>query len=329
MAQAVVGRTARRRGARVTRLRRLAGAGAFVLAAGCTGAHAAEKEPQCGGASADSAAAVQACTRLIEFGSLERPDLAKAYYARGSEWANQGNADRAIPDFNLAIELDPKLAPAYYNRALAWSSKGDTERAIADYGAAMKLTPTDPNPWLGRAAEWIAKADYKRAVADYEGALRLASRSSQAYFGRGRARFYAGEFTLAASDFYRAHQLEPGIYSALWLFLARKRAGIAGEKTLAHEAGTSGAGAWPAPVVALYLGAAPPDAVARAAGHPDPTRQRDLRCEASFYIAQWHVLRGARDAAGQLFREAESTCPRTFIEREGAAAELKRPQMNR
>jgi lipoprotein NlpI len=286
--------------------------------------HAAEKEAQCGGVTADPAAAIQVCTRLIEFGSLERPDLAKAYYTRGTEWANQGNPDRAIPDFNVAIELDPKLAAAYYNRALAWSAKGDGDRAIADYDAAMRLGPTDPNAWLGRAAEWITKADYKRAVADYEEALRIDPQSWSTYFGRGRARFYGGDFMLAASDFYRAHQIEPGIYSALWLFLARKRANIPGEKTLALEAGTSGAGSWPAPVVALYLGTASPDAVLRAAVHPDATRQHDLRCEASFYIAQWHVLRGARDQAGQLFREAESTCPRTFIEREGAAAELRR-----
>jgi lipoprotein NlpI len=143
------------------------------------------------------------------------------------------------------------------------------------------------------------------------------------YFGRARARFYSGDFLGAASDFYRAHQLAPSMYTAIWLFLARKRADIPGEKTLAADAG-AGSSDWPAPVVSLYLGAATPDSVMRAATHPDAARQRDLRCEASFYVGHWHVLRGARETAVQLLREAEATCPRTFIEQEGAVAELRR-----
>jgi tetratricopeptide (TPR) repeat protein len=296
----------------------------LALAAVASVAGAADDQSQCGAVTGNPAAAIQACTRAIEFMSLERPDLAKAYYSRGTEWANQANPDRAIADYNVAIDLDPKLASAWYNRALAWSAKGEPDRALADYDAALKLSPRDTSAYLGRGAEWIAKGDYKRAVAEYERALSFNSESAAAYFGRGRARFYAGDFMMAASDFYRAHDLEPSVYAALWLYLARKRADIPGERTLAREAGTTGAGPWPAPVVALYLGASNPDAVNRSAVHSDPVKQRDLRCEASFYVAQWHLLRNSNDAAAPLLREAERTCPRSFIEREGAAAELRR-----
>jgi lipoprotein NlpI len=289
-------------------------------------AQAQPKEPQCGGVTGDSALSIQTCTRLIEFGSLDKADLAKAYYTRGTEWANQGNHDRALADFDLALELDRTLAPAYYNRALSWSSKGESNRAIADYDSALKLRPQDANGYVGRAVEYTAKGDYPHAIADYEAAIRIEPQSSSGYFGRGRARYYAGDFMGAASDFYRAHQLDPGMYSALWLFLARKRADIPGEKTLAQEAGTSGFGVWPAPVVSLYLGSATPEAVMRAASHPDAGRQRDLRCEASFYVGEWHLLRGAREPATQLLREAENTCSRTVIEYEGAIAELRRLQ---
>ena len=297
---------------------------AALFAAGAGVAGAADNEPQCGSVTGNPELAIKVCTRAIEYMSLDRPDLAKAYYSRGTEYASQGAYDRAITDYNMAVQLDPKHVSAYYNRALAWSAKGESDRALADYDAALKLNPRDLSAWIGRGAESIAKGDYRRAIADYEEALRINSESPQAYFGRGRARLYAGDFMMAASDFYRAHDLEPGIYSAIWLYLARKRADIPGERTLAREAGTSGAGAWPAPVVALYLGTASPDAVNRAAVHSDSARQRELRCEASFYIGQWHVLRGAPDAAAPLFREAESLCSRSFIEREGAVAELRR-----
>ena len=306
--------------------RLLCAAPLLVSAAAGAATQPPPREPQCGAVTGDPALAIHACTRLIEFGSLDRPDLAKAYYARGTEWANQGNHDRALPDFDLAIELDPKLAPAYYNRALSWSSKGESDRAIADYDIALKLRPATANALIGRAVEYTAKGDYRRALADYDQAIRLEPDSAAGYFGRGRVFFYTDDFMRAASDFYRTHQIDPSIYTALWLFLARKRADIPGEKTLAQEAGTSGSGPWPAPIVALYLGTAAPDAVMRAIPQLAAGRNRDLQCEAGFYVGQWHVLRGAREPAAKLLKEAEHTCPRTFLEHEGAVAELRRLQ---
>jgi lipoprotein NlpI len=297
-----------------------------TLAFAAGGANAQTKEAPCGSIVGNPPLAIETCTRAIEFGSLERPDLAKAYYNRGTEWANQGNQDRAIADFDLALQLDSKFSAAFYNRGLSWSLKGDSDRAIRDYDAALALTPAYVNARIGRAAEYTLKGDYQRAIADYGEALRAAPDSQAAVFGRGRARYYAGNYMAAASDFYRAHEINPAVYTALWLYLARKRADIAGEKTLAHEAGTSGAGPWPAPVVALYLGSANAESTLRSASAPDSARQREVRCEAAFYVAQWHVLRGARDPALQLLREAADSCSARSIEHEGAVAEIRRLQ---
>jgi len=290
----------------------------------CASVRAADKDPQCGGVSGNPELAIKVCTRLIEFGSLPRRDLAQAYFVRGAEWVNQGNHDRAIADFSMALELEPKLPGAHLNRALSWSEKGDSERAIADYTAALQLSPKDVRAHMGRAVEWTVKGDYKRAVADYEDIIRLEPQGMAGYFGRGRARFYADDFMSAASDFLRAHQLEGSVYTALWVFLARKRADIPGEKTLAQDAGMSEAGEWPAPLVGLYLGSASPEAVLKAAGHQNPARQREQRCEANFYLAHWHLLRGARAEAVPFLQEARRQCPSGFIEHEGAVAELRR-----
>jgi lipoprotein NlpI len=291
-------------------------------------AAAADKEPQCGEVQNNPELAIKVCTRLIEYAGLDRPNLAKAYYTRGLEHMAQRDHDRAIGDFNMAIELDPKLPGLYFNRALSWSEKGEHDRAIADYEAALHLQPRDPRAHLGRAVEWTMKGDYKRALQDYDEVIRLEPQGMSGYFGRARVRFYAGDFMPAASDFVRAHQLDPSVYTAIWLFLARKRADIAGEKTLAAEAGTSGEGNWPAPIVGLYLGRTNPDAVQKAAADPNPTRQRDRRCEAHFYVGHWHLVRGARDQAARELREARSLCPSGFIEHEGALAELRRLQPN-
>jgi lipoprotein NlpI len=297
---------------------------AALLAASTSLVFGAAEEPKCGSVKGNPDLAIQACTRLIEFAGLDRPDLAKAYFTRAAEWAGQGKHDRAVQDLDLAIELDPKVPGQYLNRALAFSELGDHDRAIRDYGTALKLAPQDMRMYIGRAVEWTVLGDYKRAQADYEEVIRRQPKNMSGHFGRGRVRFYTGEYMQAASDFLRAHQLDASIYTALWLFLARKRADIPGEQTLAQEAGTSGAGEWPDPVVALYLGKIGPEAVQKAAAHPNPARQRDRRCEANFYIAEWHLTRGEREAAAKLLNDARSGCPTAFMEHEGAVAELRR-----
>lgn len=298
----------------------------LVLALFGACAFAAEKEPQCGEVTNNPELAIKVCTRLIEFAGLDKPELAKAYYTRALAWSTQGNHDRALADFGLAIDLDPKLPGIYYNRALSWSEKGDHDRAIADYDAALQIGPRDARAYTGRAVEWTMKGEYKRAIADYEEVIRMDPQGMGGYFGRARVRFYAGAFMPAASDFIRSHQLDGSIYTALWLYLARKRADIPGEKTLAQEAGTSGAGDWPAPLVALFLDKSTPEAILKSVADLNVARQREQRCEANFYIAHWHLVRGAREPASQLLREALSVCPTGFIEHEGAVAELRRLQ---
>ena len=52
--------------------------------------------------------------------------------SRESLIADKGDYDRAIADFDQAIQLKPDYADAYYNRGIAYHDKGDYDRAIAD-----------------------------------------------------------------------------------------------------------------------------------------------------------------------------------------------------
>ena len=49
--------------------------------------------------------------------------------------------DKAIADYDKAIELNPTYASALNNRGLAYFNNGQKERAIADYDAAIKIEP--------------------------------------------------------------------------------------------------------------------------------------------------------------------------------------------
>ena len=64
-----------------------------------------------------------------------------AYNNRGVAYAKKGEYDKAITDYNKAIELNPEYARAYYNRGNAYAEKGEHDKATADYNKAIEIDP--------------------------------------------------------------------------------------------------------------------------------------------------------------------------------------------
>src|SRR5262245_43918183 len=79
---------------------------------------------------------IKGCSAIIQ----HNPKDVLAYYNRGDAYGLKGEADRAISDYNKAIELNPSYAPAYTGRGRAFTSKGDYTRAVADVTKATELT---------------------------------------------------------------------------------------------------------------------------------------------------------------------------------------------
>jgi tetratricopeptide (TPR) repeat protein len=69
--------------------------------------------------------------------------FALAFYVRGNDWAERGELDRAIADYDAAIKINPSFTEALVNRGVVWARKGNLDHAIADYDAALRVTPRD------------------------------------------------------------------------------------------------------------------------------------------------------------------------------------------
>jgi lipoprotein NlpI len=278
----------------------------------------------CRGTANNPDLAIKHCTTAIEARKANSEMLSVWYVQRGAAWGEKGDYDLAIADHTTALKLDAKVRHANYYRGTAYSNKGDFERAIADFDAAAKLRPDDPVVYHARAIELTVKGDYKSAVADFDKALQLDAKAEGVHFARGRTLFYMSEFGRAAADLESAFKTQPNIYTALWLFLARKRSGNNDADDLLERETRGIRSGWPAPVIALYMGRTDVNSVNIGAKAPDASRQREVRCEASFYIAHAHLVKGERAAAQPLLKEVLQNCPKNLLEYEGATAELRR-----
>jgi tetratricopeptide (TPR) repeat protein len=245
-----------------------------------------------------------------------------AYNGRGNAHKDRGDSDRAIADYNEAVRLDPKFALSYFGRGAAYKARGDNDRAIADYNAAIRLNPKYAFAYYGRGDAYQAKGDNDRAIADYSEMIRISPKDPNAFFSRGRANLYSGALPKALADLNQASDLNPKYaYPALWLDIVNKRSNL--PSGLAEATTQIDMTKWPAPIIRLYLGQLTPEDLLAAANDPDAKTKNGQVCEANFYSGELALQRGDKAEATRLFRQAGEDCPKSFVEYEGATAELK------
>lgn len=163
--------------------------------------------------SGKSDAARDACTRLIDQGTLAGNDLAEVHYRRALAYIALYKRPLAVADLDRAIALAPEFAAAYVARAGARrTNSGDTENmqlARADYDKAIAL---DPNSYeavhfRGTFRDWMK--DYAGAIADYTRALEIKPDDINSLHMRERAYRHVGEFAKALADSERLIVLDP------------------------------------------------------------------------------------------------------------------------
>ncbi|HTQ41019.1 MAG TPA: tetratricopeptide repeat protein [Pirellulales bacterium] len=137
------------------------------------------------------------------------------YFNWALQWDSQGNYDKAIADYNCAIEICPDDAVAYNNRGYDWYMKGDFDKAIADYNQALAICPRDGAYYSNRGVAWNDKGDLDKAMADYNQALAVDPNTASAYNNLGCIESARGEYEKAKDDFYRCLSADPNYVAGL------------------------------------------------------------------------------------------------------------------
>jgi len=253
---------------------------------------------------------------------LLNPQHLHAYRDRGAAYSQSGYHDHAIADYDRAIQLSPADARIYVGRGMAYYRKGDLDRAFSDSEQALRLDPKQDSAFGLRATVYKTKGEVDRAVADYDRLIELDPKNPRAYRSRAIAHVQAGSISKSLADLDRSIELDPrDAYSALWHEVVAKRSNVSSR--LAAVAGELDLSKWPAPIIHLFLGEMSPEAVLAAAGDANGEKKREQICEANFYLGELALLRGAREEARPLLLLATAECPKGFVERQAADAELR------
>ena len=311
----------------------------------------------------DPDSALSSCSEAIDNAHLAGAKLAMAYAHRGNAYLQKGQYDRAIQDYDQAIQLKPKetkpdegdalsafmgidasalenageifhgsldtFANAFTYRGIAYADKGDYDRALQDYAQALQIVPDDDVALASRGDVYLRKGDFERAIQDYDKAIKPDS-AMDALRGwtdhRGFAHFYLSQFDAAQKDFAAslAGFPVPRPSPTIWLYLARARGGQSAQDELAKGAATLNLKDWPGPVINFYLGKTSPALVLAAARSSDPKKDREQRCEAYFFMGEKALLEHKSDEARRLFQQAVDARSDDSYMNQAAQVELRR-----
>lgn len=142
----------------------------------------------------------QAAIEPLQKVLAEKDDFAYAHFELGYAYTALGRGKEARPEYEKALQLDPKMAEAALNLGILVLND-DPPAAVATLEKAVELLPTESRPRTLLGLAYEKAGDFKNAASAYEGALALDPKDSetsmhlaQLYFRQNRAGDAEGKF---------------------------------------------------------------------------------------------------------------------------------------
>jgi tetratricopeptide (TPR) repeat protein len=116
---------------------------------------------------------IEGCSALIAIPGLDAGARSLAHAMRALAYSLQGMFEKALPDHDQAVTLDPASAMALNNRAWTLFKLHEPRRALDDVERSIALAPMSPHAHDTRAHIRQSMGDPASALADYERAMQL------------------------------------------------------------------------------------------------------------------------------------------------------------
>lgn len=117
---------------------------------------------------------IETCTKALEQVATPRDKRIATLVNRGILYMRDGQYDRALADYDLAINMDPENGAAYINKGAALIFKGEHDEALIALNLAIQLNAKDLHAaYYNRALAREQLGDLTSAYFDLQKALEL------------------------------------------------------------------------------------------------------------------------------------------------------------
>jgi tetratricopeptide (TPR) repeat protein len=177
------------------------------------------------------------------------PNIAKAYYIKGSIYRESGDTARAISSLETAVEQDNRYTDAFYDLGIIYAARkspvafeyydnvsridpanddvryarakllqdlNKTNEAISEYEALVKKNPNCVNCYYNLGAIYLEiRKDNKQALENFTSAIEKDSAYAEAYFARGYTYAKMKDKESARKDYKKCLELRPDFDAAI------------------------------------------------------------------------------------------------------------------
>lgn len=119
-----------------------------------------------------------------------------------------GKYERAISNFEKALQLDPKFTRAHLGIAGAYTAMGENNKAVETY---QKIISQKPDFWMGYkdlGIHYLTLGEMDNAIKNFQKVTEITPENSTAYSNLGIAYYYKGDTEMAKSMFVRSLEIE-------------------------------------------------------------------------------------------------------------------------
>ncbi len=135
---------------------------------------------------------------------------AETYVELGEVYHLQNSINKALAEYEMAIEIDPNLVQAYYNLGSLALLKGDLRRGLKYYKKCNEVNPKFPQAYMMQGIlKFHAQKKNNESIALFDHALQADSTYSLTYFWRGLAYIGLGQPRKSLMDWSKLIQFNP------------------------------------------------------------------------------------------------------------------------
>ncbi|HUB67518.1 MAG TPA: tetratricopeptide repeat protein, partial [Candidatus Methylacidiphilales bacterium] len=133
---------------------------------------------------------------------LGRNNLGGVFYA-------QGQVDRAMAQFQKAVDINPNYAEARNNLANCLLSQGQVDEALVQFQKASELHPDDATVHRGLGRALAQKGEVPQAIEQFQKVLAIDPNDTEAHKNLGDLLFREGRMAEAAEQYEEALSNDP------------------------------------------------------------------------------------------------------------------------